>query len=48
MAEVAEALMARRTLAAADLRGLVPCEVTALGLRILDETRNGADPVCPG
>jgi hypothetical protein len=45
--DVAEALLSRRSLTAAELRGLIPCEVTTLGLRLLDETRTQADPACP-
>jgi hypothetical protein len=46
--DVAEALMARRSLTAVELAGLVPAEVTTLGLKLLDETRpqTEADPAC--
>jgi len=51
---VAEALAARRRLTAAELRALIPAEVTVLGTRLLDETRRTDDqaavapsPACP-
>jgi hypothetical protein len=46
--DVAEALMARRSLTAVELAGLVPAEVAVLGLKLLDETRPQAEAACSG
>jgi hypothetical protein len=48
VADVAGALLVRQRLPIAVLRTLIPAEVTALGVRLLDETRQETARACSG